>query len=112
MVEAFSADKGRGAEVIRRNADTSKVGWGTLIMPYNLSTKGRTPQHITFKADDIHCMQSLPLPLFCASCLTCFESFASWEDYILNKENSDESTENNKTKKETLHSRPFHGVPR
>ena len=65
MVEAFSADKGRGAEVIRRNAEISKVGWGTFIMPFNLSAKGRKPQYIMFKAVDTYCMQSWPLPLFC-----------------------------------------------
>ena len=117
MVEASSADKGRGAEVIRRNAEISKVGWGTFIMPFNLSAKGRNPQYIMFKAVDTYCMQSLPLPLFCGSRLTDLESCVGdlllcGEGNILNKENSDERTENKKTKKEKLHSRPFHGVPR
>jgi hypothetical protein len=86
-------------------------------MPFNLSAKGRNPQYIMFKAVHTYCMQSSPLLPFCGSRLTDLESCVAdlllcGEGNIINKENSDERMENKKTKKEKLHSRPFHGVSR
>jgi hypothetical protein len=86
-------------------------------MPFNLSAKERNSQYIMFKAVDTYFMQSSPLLPFCGSRLTDLESCVAdlllcGEGNIINKENSDERTENKKTKKEKLHSRPFYGVPR